>query len=267
MINKLFFLALFLFSIEGSADETVMEIIPLSNRPASEIYPIVAPLLDTSDSLIPNGFNLIVKTTPTKLRELKTVIKKLDNALTNLTITVVQTQDFNAEQLNAGLGIDINLVVNNPSQSQGNVEGHYQQQYRQNNIENQQVLMTLEGTAAHIKVGRHHPIKRTQVYYSIFGERIVSQQTQLIEASTGFVVLPRLNGEQVILEISPWSDTLQGNSNINTQEVTTTLRTHLGEWVEIGAVNQQYNSEATKNLSYQQGSYTKRLRILVKVEK
>ena len=267
MANKLFFLALFLFSIGSIANETVMEIIPLSNRPASEIHPIVAPLLDASDSLIPNGFNLIVKTTPAKLRELKAVIKKLDNALTNLTITVVQTQDFNAEQLNAGLGIDINFVVNNPSQSQGYVEGRYQQQHRQNNIDNQQVLMTLEGTAAHIKVGSHHPIKQTQVYYSAFGERIVNQQTQLIEASTGFVVLPRLNGEQVILEISPWSDSVQNNGNINTQEVTTTLKAHLGEWVEIGSVNQQHNSETTENLSYQQKAQTKRLRILVKVEK
>ena len=247
------------------ANETVMEIIPLFNRPASKIHPIIAPLLATSDSLIPDGFNLIVKTTPAKLRELKAVIKKLDNALTNLTITVVQTQDFGAEQLNAGL--NINLVVNNPSQSQGYVDGHYQQQHRQNNINNQQVLMTLEGTAAHIKIGRHHPVKHTEIYYSAFGERIINQKTQLIEASTGFVVLPRLHGEQVILEISPWSDTLQNNGNINTQEVTTTLRTRLGEWIEIGAVNQQHNSETTENLSYQQKNHIKRLRIMVKVEK
>lgn len=265
MANKLFFLALFSFSLGSIASEIVMEIIPLSNRPASEIYPLVAPLLDVSDSLIPNGFNLIVKTTPAKLRELKAVIKKLDTSLTNLTITVVQTQNFSAEQLNAGIGI--NLVVNNLSRSQGYVKGRYQQQHRQNNINNEQVLMTLEGTAAHIKVGRHHPISHTQVYYSAFGERIESQQTQLIEASTGFVVLPRLNGEQVILEISPWSGTLQNNGNINTQEVTTTFRTRLGEWIEIGAVNQQHNSETTENLSYQQKNHIKRLRIMVKVEK
>ena len=267
MINKLYFLALSSFSIGCIASETVMEIIPLSNRLASEIHPIVAPLLDVSDSLIPNGFNLIVKTTPEKLRELKAIIKKLDNVLTNLTITVIQTQDFSAEQLNAGLGIDINLVVRHPSQSQGYVEGRYQQQHRQHNTDNQQVLTTLEGTAAHIKVGRHQPISHTQIYYSAFGERIVNQQTQLVEASTGFIVLPRLNGEQVLLEISPWSETRQDNGNIEKQEVTTILKTYLGEWIEIGAMNQQHNSEAIENLSYQQESQTKKLRILVKVEK
>ena len=264
-VKKIFFLALFSFSLGSIASEEVMEIIPLSNRPASEIHPLVAPLLDASESLIPNGFNLIVKTTPAKLRELKAIIKKLDTSLTNLTITVIQTQDFSAEQLNVGLGI--NLIVNNSSQSQGYVEGRYQQQHQQNNINNQQVLMTLEGTAAHIKVGRHHPIKQTQVYYSAFGERIVSQKTELIEVSTGFIVLPRLSGEQVILEVSPWSDILQDNGNIKTQEVTTTLRTRLGEWIEIGAVNQQHNSETTENLSYQQKNHIKRLRIMVKVEK
>ncbi len=266
MAHKLLFLALLLLSIRCVARETVMEIIPLSNRPASEIQPIVAPLLDAADSLIPNGFNLIVKTTPEKLQELKAIIKKLDNALTNLMITVVQTQDFSAEQLNAGLGLEFNISLNNPAQSQASIEGHYQQQQRQNNIDNQQVLMTLAGTAAHIKVGHYHPINHTQVYYSAFGERVVSQQTQLIEASTGFTVLPRLNGSQVILEISPWSDRQQGNG-INTQEVTTTLKTHLGEWVEIGSVNQQQNTENWKNLSYEQKNETKKLRILVKVNK
>ncbi|MDQ7089293.1 MAG: type II and III secretion system protein [Methylococcales bacterium] len=259
----LLFLSLFLPHLATFAAETVMEIIPLSNRLASEIEPIIAPFLDESDSLIPDGFNLIIQTRPEKLREIKAVIKQLDSVLTNLTITVIQSEDLSAEQLNAG--INLNILVGQNSNLQGQVTANYQQQ--QDNANHQQILTTLEGTAAHINVGRYLPIHQTHRYINRYGQRVVRQQQQQIEVSTGFAVLPRLNGEQVLLEISPWSERLHTNTDIKTHQAKTTLKTRLGEWIEIGAVNQQQHSEKEGLLSHQQSHQTKNLRILVKVEK
>jgi len=268
MLNKMTaLLLLFLFSLSAVAASTVMEIIPLQNRPASEIQPIIAPLLDASDTLTPNGFKLIVKTTPARLLEIKALIKQLDTVLNNLNITVIQSKDVNAEQLNAQASINVHFPINKPSDTQGQINARYEQKQRQHSRHDEQVLKTLEGVPAHIKTGSYHPIETTHRYNSRYGHRTITRQTQLIEASTGFTVLPRLNGEQVMLEISPWSDNLQSNGSIATQAAKTTIRTRLGEWVEIGAVNQQRQAEETGLLSHRQSNSNKSLRILIKVEK
>lgn len=49
------------------AGEPVMEVIPLANRPAAEILPLLAPLLDGEDRVVDNGSNLIVRTSPERL--------------------------------------------------------------------------------------------------------------------------------------------------------------------------------------------------------
>ncbi|NOQ37103.1 MAG: hypothetical protein GQ569_14625 [Methylococcaceae bacterium] len=234
MLNKITFLLLFLFSLSCYAANTVMEIIPLHNRPASEIHPIIAPLLDSSDSIIPNGFNLIIKTTPTKLREIKALIKQLDSALNNLSITVIQSKDISAAQLNAGIDVDINIPLNKPSDTQGQINARFRQKKSQRSRHNEQVLRTLEGTLAYIKTGSNHPVQSTRIYNSGYGQHTVTRQTQFIEATTGFAVLPRLNGDQVMLEISPWSDNMRHSGRIETQGARTTIRTRLGTWVEIG---------------------------------
>ncbi len=61
------------FSICSYANETVMEIIPLKYRPASELQPLISPLLESSEQIIANNSNLIIKATPTRLKELKSL--------------------------------------------------------------------------------------------------------------------------------------------------------------------------------------------------
>jgi len=267
MLKKITLLLLFLVSLNCMATSKVMEIISLKNRPASEIQPIIASLLDSSDSVIPNGFNLIIKTTPTKLSEIKAIIKQLDNALNNLKITVIQSAETRAKELNAGINVNVTIPLHKPSAIQGNVNARYQQKDHQKSRRNEQVLTTLEGTAAYIKAGSNQPIQTTRIYNSAYGQRTVSRETQFIEATTGFAVLPRLNGEQVILEISPWSDNMRRNGRLETQGAKTTIRTHLGEWVEIGSVDEQKQSENSGLLSHQQSNRSQTTHILVKIDK
>lgn len=268
MKNKFLLLLLtFLLNINTVAAETVMEIIPLSHRPAADIESVIVPLLDSSDSIVANGFNLVVKTTPEKLRKIKDLIKQLDTALNNLSITVIQSKDISADHLNAGADVYIDIPIDRPSQTQGEINAGIQQKQHHKSSQSQQVLRTLEGTPAYIKVGSNYPVQNIYIYDSVYGQRSISRQTQLIEATTGFAVLPRLNGDQVILEISPWSDEMQQYGNIETQSSSTSIRTQLGKWVEIAAIDEQQQSENTGLLSHGQHSGSKTLRILVKVEK
>jgi hypothetical protein len=88
----------------------------------------------------------------------------------------------------------------------------------------------------------------------------------MIEASTGFAVTPRLTGNQVTLDIEPWSDTFQRNGHIETQSAHTTLRANLGEWVELAG---NADTEQSANRGFNSFNHSTRqnvLRILIKVD-
>ncbi|MGZ8193783.1 MAG: hypothetical protein ACXWTW_09560, partial [Methylobacter sp.] len=125
----------------------------------------------------------------------------------------------------------------------------------------------VEGNTAYIKAGNKYPITTTQTYYSGYGYPDVSTNTEFIDATTGFAVTPRLAGEQAVLDISPWSDRINTRNQIQTQNAQSTLRINLGEWIELGGIDENSQSSGNRNFSriWQTGEST--LRILIKVDK
>ena len=268
MLKILFlFLFLSLFSITSLAADTVLEVIPIYNRSASELQPLISPLLEGSERVIANGSNLIIKASPNRIKEIKTLLKNLDTQLTNLTITVLQSRVRSAEDLNASANIKLHAPINHPSNTSGRIKGRFAQTEGLRNSESTQLIRTLEGSPARIQTGKVHPIQNIHVYDSGYGYPSVSTNTQLIETSTGFTVTPRLTGNQVTMNITPWSDRLHNDDHIDTQSTNTTIRIKLGEWVEIGSVDKhsQRSSRGLFSRSYSTANNT--LRILIKVEK
>ncbi|MEQ1485401.1 hypothetical protein [Methyloglobulus sp.] len=87
-----------------------------------------------------------------------------------------------------------------------------------------------------------------------------------MEATTGFEVTPRLVGQQVFLDVSPWSDRLNAQRQIQTQEVNTSIKATLGEWVDLGGVNESTQSSGNTPFGYNRQSGQNQLHILVKVD-
>jgi type II secretory pathway component HofQ len=246
--------------------ESVVEVISVYNRPASEIQPLLMPLLESTDQIVANGDSLIVKTTPERLQTITKLIRKLDNPLNNLLITVIQSRDTTAAQLNAGIGFDINIQPQNLTDSRGRVDGYYNQSQGRNSNQNTQTIRTLEGVPAHIKAGNVYPISTYQAYQDGYGYPGVTRSTQFVEATTGFEVTPRLVGQQVILDVSPWSDTLNAQGQFQTQEANTSIRANLGEWVDLGNVDESAQSSGNTPFAYNRQSGQNNLHILVKVD-
>lgn len=242
------------------ADDRVMEIINLQNRPAAEIQPALTPLLDATDVVSTSGFDLIVKTTPERLENILALIEQLDKRQHNLLISVIQNSHKTADELNAEASV---MISSNKIRMQGMLADtrDISQQH------STQQLRTLEGRAAHIQTGQQRPIEQTTVYDSGYGYPGVITTTQMQEASSGFAVTPRLSGSnEVIIDIAPWSDRFVNSQGLETQNVQTSLRTKLGEWVELAGIglNQQTNSNGFNGMNYQ--TNTRDVHILLKVE-
>lgn len=81
----------------------------------------------------------------------------------------------------------------------------------------------------------------TQSVLLLYGAPLgIEQATWHIDLSTGFCVIPRLRGDQVLLDIAPRSTRtdLRGTSIAETTAIATTLSAPLGRWVEIGRIGQ-----------------------------
>ena len=125
-------------------------------------------MLENTDRVIADGYNLIVKTTPDRLNAIKNFINTLDTRLQNLVITVIQSRQTSAEQLNAAARVNLNAPIDDLSKSSG-ITGYSGQSQNQNTNENIQTIRTLEGNTAYIKAGNTYPIQNVQIYNSGYG--------------------------------------------------------------------------------------------------
>ncbi len=243
------------------AADTTLKVFTLNYRPAAEIQPLIAPFLDPSDRVMANGSKLIIRSTPERLVEIEQLISQLDRPLNNLLISVAQGRNINAQEMNAQASIKVAIPINKPSASSAAIKGHFNQSesQRANNITQQ--VRTLDGQAAQIQMGNVHPVQSRQHYPGY------PATTEYVDTTTGFAVTPRLNGNQVIIEVSPWSDRMQRNGAIETRSAHTTFTAELGEWVEIGGTfeSSQYSQDGL--LSRSRSTSQDEMHILIKVDK
>lgn len=254
MKKLLVFILIALLGNGVNASENIIEVIPLSNRPASEIIPLLAPLLSDSAQLIDNGTTILVKTTPDRLAEIKSIISQLDSRQSSLLITVMQSRQTTADDLNAAAGAQLTIPTN------GRIIGHLYQTQGKSADENTQTIRTLEGAPAHIQAGNIYPRQN----FSVYGYPTTTEYT---EATTGFAVTPRLAGGQVILSVLPWSDRMNGRGQIETENAQSTIRINLGEWVELGGVGENSNRSTNGSFVNTHQIDKSQMHILIKVEK
>jgi type II secretory pathway component GspD/PulD (secretin) len=265
--NYLSLIFIILLSNISFAAESIIEVIPIYNRPASEIQPLISPMLENTDRVIADGSNLIVRTTPDRLEDIKNFINNLDKRLNNLIITVIQSRHTTAEELNAAARVNLKIPLDDLSKSTGRINSHYDQTQNQNTTESTQTIRTVEGNAAYIKTGNVYPVQNIQIYNSGYGYPAVSTSTEFIDATTGFAVTPRLAGQQAILDVTPWSDKANAGGRLETQSAQSTLRINLGEWIELGAIDEASQQSTNGNFANNRQINQNRLRILVKVNK
>ena len=233
-----------------------MSIIQLQHRPAEEVIPIVEPMLGADDAISGQGFKIFLQSSPETLARVKKIVDVLDTPAKILQVSVFQGSERDLGQLgvsanaqiergdasveignerdnNDGAGGSITYSTENGSVS---IDGNStRESLRDNPIH--QVRVT-EGTEAYIETGERIPY-----FYGVAGRgrRAYAGSIEYTDAITGFYVLPRIRGDNVILEVSPFKSSRinTGGGNIETQSSSTTITGRVGEWLLIGGVTEQ----------------------------
>lgn len=263
------------------AGERVLEVIPLKHRLVNDVIPVVEPLVAPGGTVTGMNNQLIIKSTPENITEIKQVLDSLDRAPRQLMITVTQNQDMIRQQREQGLSGRYGngeITVQTDSLEREDLEAaikdrenrlEYQMRDRssQNESRNAYRVQATEGYPAHIQAGELYPFPRRDVYIAP-GNVIVQDSVQYQDATSGFYVLPRIQGDTVTLEIAPRVMHVQhghGPPIIRLQDVQTVVSGKLGEWIPLGGVNESGNRSDQELLSRGNSQRSEQSRIFIRV--
>ncbi len=214
-----------------------LEVVTLRHRPAESVLPALQPLAAPDASVSGSADKLFLRGPPARVAELKRVIAELDRAPRRLQITVRQDIDaaaFGRERALAGRyrsGEGAAASLRSLHTHTGATE------------HGEQRLQVLDGEAAYIASGSAIPLADRTVTYAP-GHALVHDSIRYRDVTRGFYVVPRVHGERVTLAIHPHHERLApGNGGeIAIGAAATTVSARLGEWVEIGAVDEDHRS-------------------------
>lgn len=264
------------------ADSMKLEIIELKHGVVSDIIPVLKPLVAEGGTVTGMNGKLIIKSTPSNLKQIKQVLAKLDNAPRRLMISVKQNVDGSLKTNESGLSgryhsgnvrIESPDISNEGAIIQGQDSDGNMIRYRtletRSNIEDRNVfrIQTLEGHPAHINVGNSVPIPTQSAV--VTGAGIVVQNgVEYRDVTSGFYVLPRLQGDNVTLLVAPRLSRVSPNQAaiFDIQEVETTATGRLGEWIQIGGSTQHYNNDSRANVIRTKQRGQEQRNVLIKVE-
>lgn len=236
------------------AQQTVLEVITLKYRNADQVVPMLKPLLAPGGTISGMQNKVVVRTTPENLAELRKVLGMVDNAPRRLLISVRQeaagSDGIDEAELSGSVGNDrARVAVPGAGSQQGGtvVIKRGDSRVRVRALQSQsagtdrsvQTLQVLEGNEAFIHVGQSVAIRSGGVTVTTPGAQ-GAQSTGYRDIGTGFRVRPRVNGDQVTLEISTQRDSVADPNaqSFNVQRVDSAVSGRLGQWMELGGIGQ-----------------------------
>lgn len=247
------------------AEELVLEVISLQHRPAAEVLPLIQAFVAKDGVLKAADSKLIVRTTPANLAELRTLIAQLDTPPRRLLITVKQLSG--AMEQDRGTAVEGQISSDS---ERSRIGGRIWQTEKRDNADREQQVQVVEGGEAFIDVGWNIPISDFAIEQSRSGTRM-EQQTRYAAATTGFYARPRLNGETVTVEISPYQSAVAGSAAppaFNVQALHTTVSGKIGEWLAIGGSTASVEQKDSAVIMYstdQRGEQDRRIMLRVTV--
>src|SRR5262245_13542082 len=219
--------------------QQALEIIPLRHRTVEQVLPVLQPLVEPGGTLSGSRGQLFLRASPANVAEIRRALDAIDRPSRRLEILVRfdDAQERSRRELGASgtisnRGSSVDITAADARRTAGERVD--------------QRLQVLEGSRAFIFTGD-------------------SRASQ--DLASGFEVLPRLAGGNVVLEIYQQRETPGGRpGTIQAQRVDTTVTTRLGDWTAIGGTASQAARDDRGIAAASSARATQSRRVWVKVE-
>lgn len=235
---KRLLLLLLVIAAQAAFAQGTLEVITLRHRTVEQVLPVLRPLLEPGGALSGQYFQLIVRTSPENLAQLRAALDAIDRAPRRLEISV---RFDNVQDTTRG-GIQTDARVSNRGAS---ADIRVQDSRSAQDARVDQRMQLVEGGQAYIATGESR----------IYGH-----------AGTGFAVKPRVSGSNVFLDIATQQDAFTRGGAIQGQQAVTTVSGRLGEWIELGGASSFSTHADGSLLSSRERTSSENRRMWMKVE-
>lgn len=238
--------ALLLAAAQGPLQaQSTLEVIRLRHRTAEQVLPTLQPLVEPGGTLTGQGSQLIVRTSPENLAELRRALEAIDRPARRLQVLVRFDDSFDASRRALGASGRIGT-------GGSNVEVRARDSRTSADERVDQRLQVLEGSHAMIYAGQSQPLRERRYIQTPGG--VVSQEvTVLQDTRMGFEIVPRVAGSTVQVDIAGANGT-------------TTASGPLGEWFELGSVASSASRSDEGIASARQSATRETRRVWIKVD-
>lgn len=283
---NLFALTILMFTLSFNtvrAESMTMEIIPLQHSLLDDILPVIRPMVVEGGTVTGMNDQLIVKTSPANLLEIKQLLRSLDTPPRRLMITVKQNVDGNLVTNEHGVSGryrsgDVSISNRDPGRGGAKVairdkDGNvlrYRTLTTKSDIDDRNTfkVQTIAGQPAFIQQGSSVPVANQQTYITPGGGVIVQDGVEYRNVTSGFYVLPRVNGNRVTLLVSPQLNKVNRHQDgsFDLQNIETTASGYLGEWIQIGGVTEQFKERNSRFISSSRARGQEIRNVLIRVD-
>lgn len=230
-----------------------LEVIKLRHRLVGDVIPVLQPFVAPGGTLSGMGEQLIVKTTPGNLEELKRVLDRIDTRQRRLKITVRQDALDHAQAggnaFQAEVGGPLSARTRAPRLPGGASIGidtpdggvRYQTYGTESadSTRDTHFVRTIEGEPAFIQTGQSVPLPTYGAVPTPYGP-VVQPGMEYRDVSSGVYVTPRVQGDNVVLEVNPQLERLDpGRPDVvHSRRAAAMVRGRLGEWIPLGGASE-----------------------------
>jgi type II secretory pathway component GspD/PulD (secretin) len=235
------------FSAASIAWAAELTVIDLHSRTAEEMLPILRPLVGPDVALSGIDYKLLVRGDASEVARIREALAVLDKAPRQLLISVRYDGQPHSKSTDVGVA---GTVDNDGSQIavRGKSTLHTASDSSVSSVR------VLEGNGARISTGQSVPVVAALMLPSRGGRQniVAGVTTDYRELTSGFDVLPRVNANRVVLDISTQQERVAelgqanlGQSGSTVQRATTTIAGRIGEWIELGSVTSSITEQRT----------------------
>ena len=262
------------------AEPLELEVITLKYRTAQDVIPILQPFVNSAGGTLTGTQNqLIVRTTPKNLAEIRQILAGIDTLPKRLIITVRQDTGLNLQRREAEISGNAKIgnaqvivprrsgsgLVVEKSGGGSTVRGRVLDSQSSQDENATQRLQVLEGGQAFIRAGQSVPVQGQTVISTPQGAQTVDS-VQFRDVTSGFYVRPRVSGDIVTVEINQQRDTPGVGGSVNVQQASSVVSGRLGEWMELGGIAQQRSQQNETLTSRDSDRSSDQRNIYIKVE-